>query len=186
MGLKTLVKNRTAQSTGKAASWETMRATLPLLRDKGDTRDIQLARSRLLTCEEKGDDDDPVIGRHGAKVYCGDPFALEDCASQEFRPINLLFYVLDYGGTIKLSDSLRRALGTGHEAEVNHRASMAISAGIEWVAQGRPKRYPAKREWEVTTSNGEKSIEPQRRGRYHQQESIPPAQMKYEVSHMNR
>ena len=97
----------------------------------------------------------PVHLRNGgaAAVSWGTVFKTDEYQSTELFVGNLAFTCVDFGENMKLSTILQKKLVIGEEIEQKKCTVLALAAGAEWVAQGQPKRCPARRRIDVLASN---------------------------------
>ena len=88
----------------------------------------------------------------GKTVGWGDFYPLIDYIAQELRIGNLYFLCIDMGYEIPLGVHLRTSLGEPDKVEKNQCACVHMALGLEWMAQGGPRRIPEKnRAMEVAT-----------------------------------
>ena len=64
----------------------------------------------------------------------------------------LTFERIDFGEVLRLKTELKRKLDEGEDAESEKCTVSALAAGVEWAAQGIPKRCPSRQRIDVLSS----------------------------------
>ena len=84
-------------------------------------------------------------GKRWAQTFgWGERYPRIDYTAQELSIGNLYFLRIDVGFEIPIGQHLRTASGEQDKLEKNQRVCVHIAPGMEWLAQGRPRRIPNK------------------------------------------
>ena len=147
-----LARDETDQTEDKA-----LRQALGTLSEEGRTKQAEEAVRVLKEIQGAAEVGKtfPVHSRNGgaAASSWGTTFQTDEYQSTELFVGDLAFNSIDYGENPKLSTVLQKKLVAGEEIEQKKCTVLALSAGAEWVAQGQPKRCPARRRIDVLASN---------------------------------
>ena len=117
-------------------------STLRDIQEHGPQNDKQYASAALIMWAERHPRS--AGGQLHAHVNWGDRYPCIDYAAQELTIGTLAFLCIDMGFEIPSSTHLRSALGAPGKIERNQCVCVQLALGLEWHAQGRPKRIPNK------------------------------------------
>ena len=155
--LEPFLKNMLARAEPDQTEDTVLRKALETLSEEGSTKHAEEAVRVLKEMEGTAEvgKSFPVHQRDGgaAAVSWGTVFMTDEYQSDELFVGNLAFTCIDFGENLKLSTILQKKLVAGEEIEQKKCTVLALAAGAEWVAQGRPKRFPARRRIDVLASS---------------------------------
>ena len=151
------LKNSLARADPDQTEDKALRKALETLSGEGSTKQAEDAIRVLREMEETTEvgKSSPVHPRNGgaAAVSWGTIFKTDEYQITEMFVGNLAFACVDFGENLKLSTILQKKLVIGEEIEQKKCTVLALAAGAEWVAQGQPKRCPARRRIDVLARN---------------------------------
>ena len=86
----------------------------------------------------------PSAKRRLSRRELGEVFATDEYQSTGLFVGNLGFDCIDFVENLKLPTISKRKLRAGAENEPGKCTVSALDAGVEWVSQGQPKRFPSR------------------------------------------
>ena len=134
------VKNWMGQKSEDQDWLQDCKTALVNLVDSGthvDAQNAQVALTMLHSKETRVGRFGPVVVHIGGTVV-GDGFSPTEVS---FRKLS--FHAIDYGGTVRISDLVKKKIHTGEEFEMNQRTNLHLSDAVEWHCAGRTDRVPS-------------------------------------------
>ena len=99
--------------------------------------------------ERKNKNATRICGEYEMSARWGTVFGTDEYRSTEVGMWELPFEFIDFGGSLEMNTSLQKKLNIGASTESGKCTILALETGVEWIAQGQPKRYPHRQRIDV-------------------------------------